>query len=295
MNRQDEEANVRIHSFPATACLLMIGSVVAHAQEPKSFEAASIKRNNSGDGGVMMRRLPNGATLVNVPLQMIIVQAYEIQPSQLEGGPSWIFSDRFDIQAKAERELKPPEFRELLRNLLADRFRLVTHTEQKTRPVYALVQAPTQAKTGKLGPKLRKSETDCAALAAGRGGAPPPPPAPSEPIQCGMRMSPVQMTAGGTSMAALANALSRLLDRMVIDRTGLPGTYDFDLAFAPKQGPQGPPPLGAPAPAADPSTIESGAPDLFTAIREQLGLKLESQKAPVDVVVIDKVEPPTEN
>jgi bla regulator protein blaR1 len=281
---------VRIHSFPATACLLTIGSVVAQGQEPKSFEAASIKRNNSGDSGVMMRRLPNGATLVNVPLQMIIVQAYGIQPSQLEGGPSWIFSDRFDIQAKAERELKPPEFRELLRNLLADRFGLVTHTEQKTRPVYALVQA----KAGRLGPKLRKSETDCAALAAGRGGAPPPPPAPGEPIQCGMRMSPVQMTAGGTSMAGLANTLSRQLDRMVIDKTGLAGTYDFELAFAPIQAPQAPPP-GAPAPAPDPSVVEPGAPDLFTAIREQLGLKLESQKAPVDVVVIDKVEPPTEN
>jgi bla regulator protein blaR1 len=279
---------VRIHSFLVAAYVLMSGCMLVHAQGPKSFEAASIKRNNSGDPGVMMRRLPNGATLVNVPLQMIIVQAYEIQPSQLEGGPSWIFSDRFDIQAKAERELKPPEFRELMRNLLADRFGLVTHTEQKTRAVYALVQA----KTGKLGPKLRKSETDCAALAAGRGGAPPPPPAPDEPIRCGMRMTPGQMTAGGTSMAALASTLSRQLDRMVIDKTGIAGTYDFELAFAPNQAPQ-PPPPGASAP--DPSTIESGAPDLFTAIREQLGLKLESQKAPVDVVVIDKVEPPTEN
>jgi uncharacterized protein (TIGR03435 family) len=282
----NEEANVRIHGFLVAAYVLITGCMVAHAQEPKSFEAASIKRNNSGDLGVMMRRLPNGATAVNIPLQMVIVQAYEIQPSQLEGGPSWIFSDRFDIQAKAERELKPPEFRELMRNLLAERFGLVTHTEQKTRPVYALVQT----KTGKLGPKLRKAETDCAALAAGRGGAPPPPPAPGEPIRCGMRMSPAQLTAGGTSMAALASTLSRLLDRMVIDNTGLAGTYDFDLAFAPTQTPQGPPPPGTSAP--DPSTIES-APDLFTAIREQLGLKLDSQKAPVDVVVIDKVEPPT--
>jgi uncharacterized protein (TIGR03435 family) len=288
---EGEEANVRIHSFLVAALVaayvLMTGCMVAHAQEPKSFEVASIKRNNSGVGGGMMRRLPNGANLVNVPLQMIIVQAYEIQSSQLEGGPSWIYSDGFDIQAKAERELKPPEFRELMRNLLAERFGLVTHTEQKTRPVYALVQV----KTGKLGPKLRKSETDCTAL-AGRGGAPPPPPAPDEPIQCGMRMGPAQLTAGGTSMASLANMLSRLFDRMVIDKTGLAGAYDFDLAFAPTQTPQGPPP-GTPAP--DPSTIESGAPDLFTAIREQLGLKLESQKAPVDVVVIDKVEPPTEN
>ena len=232
-------------------------------------------------------------------------------------------SDRYDIVAKAEGDVPPgPDspFPLMIRAMLTDRFKLVAHNESRELPIYELVLARSD---GKLGPQLRPAQVDCAALAAarGRGGAPPPGgpgdfnrggpgpgpgPGPGGPGRggpgfgpggrppCGIFMGPASLAAGSQSLAQFATILSGRVARTVVDRTGLTGTFDMDLTWTPDQIPQGQ--LGTPPPGAPPfPPIDPNGPSIFTAIQEQLGLKLESTKGPVDVVVIDSVEPPTED
>ena len=268
---------------------------------PPAFEVASIKQNKSGDGRVLLGNPPGGRfTATNVPLRALISFAYGTpQPLpnfRIIGGPAWIDSDRFDINAKASAEFQPgaggpsTELLQMLRTLMAERFKLVVHSESRELPVYELVMARSD---GRPGPQLRKSDVDCAALFASRrgGGPPPPPPGPGErPPMCGMFGTPGRIAGGSVNMAQLGTLLSRLVNRTVVDKTGLAGNFDVDLTFTPDQ-PLGPPPPGAPAlPPIDPN-----GPSIFTALQEQLGLKLDSQKGAIDVVVIDSVEHPTED
>jgi uncharacterized protein (TIGR03435 family) len=266
------------------------------------FEVASVKPNKSNDGRVMIGMQPGGRyTATNVPLRQLIRQAYQVQETQLVGGPEWIRTERFDITARAEANFTPAPpgstspgpLQYMLRALLADRFKLVVHNETRELPVYALTLARGD---GKLGPKLRVSTTDCAALMAaarGRAGGPPAGPPPganfNEPMQCGMRMGPGLLSAGDVTMEQLANNFSNTVQRIVLDRTGLTGRYSADLSWTPEQMPQLPPDAGGRGfPQIDPN-----GPSIFTAVQEQLGLKLESTKAPIAVIVIDNVEPPT--
>ena len=262
------------------------------AQAGPTFEVASVKPNKSGDQRVMMQLPPNGRiTATNIPLRMLLRQAFDVQDFQIVGGPNWIASDRFDIVAKAPDGMTtgPEQIRPMLRALLADRFKLVTHHETREMAIYSLVLARAD---GKLGPKLSAAKVDCEARfsAARRGGPPPECPAPGQPIECGFMMGGGNMNVGGMPMLELARALSPMVGRIVIDKTGLKGRYDFQLAFAPEGRGFGPGPAGAEPPPADPNT-----PSLFTALQEQLGLKLESERGPVDVVIIDRVELPTED
>jgi uncharacterized protein (TIGR03435 family) len=261
-----------------------------------SFEVASVKTNTSGDQRVMIQTPPGGRfTATNVPLRNLIVLAYRLQNFQLIGGPDWIRSERFDIVAKAEGNLPPftpsgpPEpLLGMVRTLLAERFKLVVHHETRELPIYALVVARTD---GKLGPQLHPAVVDCEAAALRARGGPPPGPPPGERPTCGMRIGPGQMMAGGTPLSQFVNPLSQFVQRTVIDRTGLTGAFDFDLSWTPDQLPQGPPPPGAPPlPPIDPN-----GPSIFTALQEQLGLKLDAQRGPVDVIVIDRAERPTED
>jgi uncharacterized protein (TIGR03435 family) len=272
----------------------------AAPQGPPRFEVASIRPNKSGDGRVMIGMQPGGRyTATNVPLRQLIVQAYGVQQAQLIGGPDWIRNDRFDIVAKADRELTPgppqpgvtPPQQLMLRALLAERFKLAVHNETRELPVYALVLARSD-KT--LGPKMKVSTTDCAALMAGRGrasGPPPGPPDPTQPMQCGMRMGPGILSAGSMTIAQLINSLTGPAQRIIVDRTGLTERYDAEMTYTPDQMPSGPPPPGAPVP--NFPAVDPNGPSLFTALQEQLGLKLEATKAPIDVIVIDSVEQPT--
>jgi uncharacterized protein (TIGR03435 family) len=177
----------------------------------------------------------------------------------------------------------------MVRSLLADRFQLAVREETREMPMYALI---VNRADGQLGPQLTASTTDCQALmaAARRGGGPPPgPPLPGERPQCGMRAGFGELRGGGMGLAEVARFLSGQLQRVVEDRTGLTGTFDFDLTFTPDQMPQGPPLPGAPPlPAADPN-----GPSIFTAVQEQLGLKLESVRGPVRVLVVERIERPT--
>jgi uncharacterized protein (TIGR03435 family) len=263
---------------------------------PPQFEVASVKPNKSGGGPMRIGFQPGGRfTATNVPVRDLISLAYgQPQPLpsfQIIGGPGWLASDRFDIVAKAEGDVQPgpagppTQMFLMLRGLLADRFKLLAHEETRDQPVYVL---RLDRSDGKLGPQLRPSTTDCAAMRGANRGAPPPgPPQPGQVPTCGAMFGPGRMMSGGTPIEMLANGLARLVNRVVIDRTGLTGNYESSLEFTPDQSqlPPGGLPPGIPAPPVD-------GPSLFTALKEQLGLKLESDHAAVRVLMIDSIEQP---
>jgi bla regulator protein blaR1 len=300
----------------AFACSLALAIVIAQEPSSRVEYVASVKRNTTGGG--LIRILPGNISVTGMPVRILIRLAFgQLQDFQLVGGPGWTNSDRFDIEAKLEGTGPPPgpQFvQDLLRAVLEDRFTLKTHKETREVPIFALVLARAD---GRLGPNLTPSSDDCVTMMTargrGRGGPPPdgrgaapidgrggPPrvggPGPVNfdgPIQCGQRLGGFgRIRAGGNTMEQLANLLSGTAQRVVIDKTGLTGYYDLALTYTPTpdQLPQGPLPPGAQPPPIDPD-----GPPLFTAIQEQLGLKLQDQRGPVDVVVIDSIDPPTEN
>jgi uncharacterized protein (TIGR03435 family) len=257
----------------------------AQVPEPPPMPyVASVKVNASGSGSSSTKRLPGGTFLAsNITLRDLIAFAHSLQPFQIEGGPDWINEVRFDITLKAESNVGPVAIGptqiglQLARAVLADRFAFKAHRETRERPVFALVRG---RQDGALGPRIRRSETDCAALAreAGVTGAPWPPRSANGRILCGLQSVGTTLTTGGYPMSEFQRFLTGQTQRVVIDRTGLSGAWDFDLTFAP------------PEVAAD---ANRDLPSLFTALQEQLGLKLEPSRGPVDVFVIDSVKRPT--
>jgi uncharacterized protein (TIGR03435 family) len=270
------------------------------APASQAFEVATLKLNKSGERGGGIRRQPGGrVTVTNMALRPLISFAYELGQFQLVGGPSWINDDRFDIVAKMEGNPewtgpgsgKADPFRLAMQTLLADRFKLKLHQESREMDVYALVMV----KPGTPGPALKPSTTDCAAMADAlrRGALQPPtgPPPATGPVPCSIMGSPGMIRFDGFPMPQVAGMLVNQAGRVVIDRTGMTGNWQFVMTFMPEQrGPGGPGPGGNEPPPPDPN-----APSFFTALQEQLGLKLESTKAPVDVTVVDGIEHPTED
>jgi uncharacterized protein (TIGR03435 family) len=267
----------------------------AQAPDPNAtyvYEAASVKPHKSGEQGSSIRRVPGGRLqATNMPLRALITFAYQVQGFQLVDDPAWIRNETFDIVAKMEGDPPPvppgqgPDPHMVaMRTLLADRFNLAIHRETREMDIYALILARSD---GKLGPALKPTTQDCAAkTATARGGPPPGPlPGPNSPVVCGIRGLPGRLIAGAMPMTLLASNLSGQVQRVVIDRTGLSGAWDFELTFAPER-PINPPP-GVEFPPADPN-----APSLFTAMQEQLGLRLQSTSGPVDVLVVDRIERP---
>lgn len=258
---------------------------------PLTFEVSSVKRNMSAEQGGSFGARPGGQLVVrNNTLRNIVRNAYQLQNFQIvtvAGTPDWFDRDRFDITATSPKpDPSIDEFRGMVQALLAERFGLRVHRETREMPIYALVLAKPD---GTWGSQLTRSTTDCAAMAAAaRRGAPPPPPtAITERPPCGTRSLPGQMLAGGVTMADLARNVSNFAGRMTIDKTGLAGAFDFTLEYTPDQlPPEGSLPAGMPPPPAN-------GPSLFTAMQEQLGLKLDSQRGPVDVLVIDAAQQPT--
>ena len=271
----------------ATAVLLCAaGAAVAAAQSAPgpSFEVASIKINASGDENFGFTPRPGGVLVAtNVTPRHIVTFAYSMQNSRVEGGPDWLDSVRFDITAKASDAATQEQMLLMLRTLLADRFKLVMHVEARDTPIFVLIRARAD---GRPGPQLRSSATiDCDAARAAQARGAALAASDGRPI-CGGRTRAGVITAGAVSMEELARNLSRVVGRAILDRTGLPGRYDFDLRFNSE----------AELTAAPGAGREPGAlPSLFVALEEQLGLKLESQRAPVDVVVIDSVQRPIED
>jgi uncharacterized protein (TIGR03435 family) len=245
----------------------------------QSFEVASVKRNKSGDQSGRTLLEPGGRLrAVNVTLRQLLVRAYQVQDFQIVGGPGWVNSDRFDIDAKAAGEATSEAMNAMLRSLLADRFRLAVHRETRDLPVYALVMARSDKR---LGPKLTPSKVDCDAVAEeaiSRGGAPPPVKAGESP-PCSIGFSGLgQMSARSKTMADVVRVFSQLTQHVVIDGTGLKGGFDFDLNWTPDEAP-----------------ADAGGPSIFTSVQEQLGLKLESRKAPLEALVVDRIEGPSKN
>jgi uncharacterized protein (TIGR03435 family) len=233
----------------------------------RRFEVTSVLANKTGEMRVMMRVQPGGAwEATNVTLDSMIRLAYRIQESQLVGGPAWIYSDRFDIVAKSPQGAPGPEFGLRMQSLLAERFNLKLHRETRELPVYALVT------DGTPGPRLTPSPIDCEAWARGRTGQPPTPLQPGERPTCGTTATPGRLTGGSITMSQLAQTLSRYTQRMVLDQTGLTGGFDYDLEFD-----------------------EPAGTSIFTALQQQLGLRLEARRAPVDVLVIDSAAQPAAN
>jgi len=297
-----------------------IGFGVLHGQEAGSaaadetkgtpdmpkYEVASIKPSSAEDGRIRMMMMLDGAEFNGVQVQMLLQEAFGVERDRITGEPDWTRSKRFDIAAKVAPEdapkldkLKMEQRRAMLLPLLEERFGLKYHHETRELPMYSLVVA-------KGGPKLKISTAP----------VPPPPGAPGpggpaapdgsaaagrlsreRPGGPGMiRMSPGQIDANGGGMPFLTHALSALVGRSVIDKTELAGNYDFNLKWTPDESsmPRMGPNAGGPPPQGD-APIDPNGPTLFTALEEQLGLKLQSEKGKVDVIVIDHIDVPTEN
>lgn len=267
------------------ACPIVLAASVALAQPsaPSKFDVASIKPA-AGDPCMCINTTPGGRVhATSMTLKFLLEMVYHVQNFQVSGGPPWFASVRYDIDAKTDVPTKDSEVSVMLQQLLADRFQLVFHRETRELPVYALALA---RKNGKLGPGMVESkEGTC---------KPPDPTKPAEASgkpNCGQGWGDARTFRSSSVQADyLATSLSRLLRTMVIDKTGLTGKYDITLDWTPDDRI-----AFKLSPDAAKAAAESGLPDLFGALQQQLGLKLESQKGSVEVLVIDHAEKPSEN
>jgi uncharacterized protein (TIGR03435 family) len=252
------------------------------APQPE-FEAVSIKPNKSGANQGTFRPSRGGRlTVTNRTLRDLIKWAYGIRDFQLSGEPGWVDSERYDVAAKADGnprfDFLQPALETMFQGVLADRFKLVLHHETKELPVYSLVVA-------KNGPKIHPvDEGDC-----------PEVPTPENP--CRSLRSNVfgQLTGEKAPIPALALMIGVVTNSMVQDKTGLKGSYTYKLNWLADLPPLSPPGSGNQPPPPVPFSPADLAPAISTAMQEQLGLKLESSKGPVDILVIDHVERPSEN
>ena len=283
------------------------------ADLPK-YEVASIKPSSADDGRMMIRMLPSGVELKGVQVQMLLQQAFAVEKDRIVGAPDWVRSKHYDFEAKVTPEdapklekLKMEQRNSMVLPVLEERLHLKYHHEMRELPMYALVIAKggpklAEAKPGNPMPGLEggPGRPDAPMPPPGRPGATAngdgPPPAGNRPvIGEGMRMRPGEFVARGASIDFLRHALANMVGRTVVDRTGLTGRYDYNLNWTPDEGMVGPgggPNVGPPRGEAPP---DANGPTLFTALEEQLGLKLQSEKGKVDVIVIDHIDLPTEN
>jgi uncharacterized protein (TIGR03435 family) len=262
----------RIAAAVVVACSALVAAQTASipTSTDASFEVVSVKPNQSGDRNSSTSGRAGAFAATNVTAQQLIIYAYRIRNFQLAGGPAWLGSDRFDIQARPPENAKPDN-PAMTRALLRDRFKLVVHTETKQEQVYALV---VDRSDGRLGPQLKVSTKVCQ------------PSQPGVPSACGMNTS-VNDSAGtlvgnGQTMEQLVAALGSFgLNRMVLDRTGLTGLFDIELKWRPDNL------------RSSPTAQSSDLPSIFSALQEQLGLRLDSQRGPVEFLYVDRIDPPT--
>lgn len=286
-------------------------SAQAKASLPASFEVASIRQDNAASNRHMVVRIvnrPNDGKFyaTAVTAKMLIQDAYGVRGSQIEGGPSWINTERFDVQAETDdsmrvelKNLSPAQGklvkRHMLQTLMAGRFKLTVLHKTKELPVYNLVVT-------KNGPKLHDASRQANLASAGGPNA-------SRGTMAGFQPGKGEryITFYNGSMTSIAEALSHLVGRMVTDKTGLTGRYNFTLWWTPEmprggmaggpglEGPEHDGAAGGNGPAGMGPASDVSGPSLFTALQEQLGLRLKPAKGPVEVLVIDHIEPPTPN
>ena len=280
------------------------------------FEVASVKpvADPSGTFGPFGLYIPTPQRFqfIEMTIDVFLRQALQKPDYRMIGAPGWIKTERYTIMAKAPAGTPPAAVTTLMVNLLKDRFQLATHMETRELPIFNLVMARTD---GRLGPDLKATPPDCQAIiaerntaaqaaAAGRGAPPPlpgmaggPPPPDLNALlngstaPCGLgRFITGNVAASGRSMAQIVTMLSDFVGRPVIDKTGLTGLFDLALKFAPEGRHTG---LIQQFPSAQTPPVDPDVPSLSAALQEQLGLKLESARGPVEVVVIDRFERPT--
>ncbi|HEV8395651.1 MAG TPA: TIGR03435 family protein [Vicinamibacterales bacterium] len=235
------------------------------------FDVASVRPHRSADDVMFAHQFHEGGRFTATgTLRMLIRTAYRLQEFQVVGERGWIDDERFDIDGRAGNEATPDEMRVMLRTLLRERFGLALRAERRDAPIYALRVANLGARG-----KLRPAAERCAGA-------------------CNIRFAPGVLSARGVTMTMLASELSWWVDRIVTDQTALAGRFDLDLEWAPDLSPQAPAVVSTPDPPVA-RRVDSNAPSIFTAVREQLGLSLEPERGEVEVFVIDRAERPTAN
>jgi uncharacterized protein (TIGR03435 family) len=258
-----------------------VGALAAQTPGAPAFEVASIKQNVSGAEATASYVQPGGRyTATNVTLRMLMKTAYQVHDTQIVDGPGWIDVDRFDVSAKAAEAPTAQAFIErarlMLRPLLADRFKLVVREERRELPIYGLVLTRRE---GEFGPQFAR--TDARGCDGPEKAMPPAAgaPEPGQPLPCNMSFQRPSHAGGrGAEISTLITPLRNGADRVVVDRTGLTGRFDWDLQWT-----------------RDPLAADGAVASLFTAVREQLGFRLEAQRGLVDVLVVARVEKPTSN
>lgn len=271
----------RLSGTVFTVALVAAGNILAvraqqiAASKPAlTFEVASIKPTPADERRTIVHQPPGGQTYeaIGVPLKTIMTVAYSVTERQISGGPEWISSDRWTIEAKAERRGSTDELHDALARLLEDRFKLKVRHEKREMPCYILTVDQKGAKM---------PVHDGADLV-------------HEPIAGRFDKGEVHLSGRNATMDYFAFFLSRGLDRNVIDQTGLAEHYDIDYHYVPELVNGGLRANGGPA-LINGEPVSQDGPDIFTALREQLGLRLEKGKGPVDFLVIERVEKPSEN
>jgi uncharacterized protein (TIGR03435 family) len=270
-------------------------------QKPR-FDVVSVKENTSGAGGGLRTQAGGRFIATNVIVKRLIAAAFQMADSpdtadeRILGGPDWIGTMHVDITARAGSPFvqspdgPDPDLLLMIQSMFEDRFKMRVHHETRDLPVYELVLARAD---GRLGPELHQSPNDCDAIIAAvrAGGSPPARQGPADPPACGAMGGPARIIAGGLPMKQFAMRLTDTLSgtsagRLVVDKTGLTGRFAFTLFWTPERMPASAPPAGIPP-------IDPNGPSFFTALQEQLGLKLQAARDPVDVIVIDSIERPT--
>jgi uncharacterized protein (TIGR03435 family) len=275
---------------------LNCGAIAQTDARPR-FEVASIKPAAPNAQEMFLRPGPGGGVnAINMTLKELVAIAFNVQVYRISGGPLWLDSVHYDIIAKPEAKPKPDEIPAMVQSLLEERFQLATHREMREFPVYAMVLA---RKDGKRGPGLVESkEGSCTPMDDPYG----PLPNPGRSARggtntttraCGwMLMSGPSFEAIGIPLTSMLPILSRHLGRSVIDKTGLEGKFDISVHWGTDGGgARGGRGSGDKTPTAGATTDDS----IFSAFQEQLGLKLESQRGPGEIIVIDRVRRPSEN
>lgn len=239
----------------------LVATIAGQAGDPR-FDVVSVRPNTGRDLSIPFGPTPpDGITLTNSPLESIIRYAYSVQPFRLVGVPGWTREERFDITAKASAPITDAERRLMMRALLVDRFRLKAHFESRDQTVYVMTRAQAN---GQIGPGLRL-RPDCVEK-------------PCESSGSSNRATGIARVRATTLDRLAEGALSLMLDQVVRNESGVAGTFDVELSWRPDT--------------ADPT---DNRPSFFTAVEEQLGMRLSPQRRPVDVLVIDSIERPTAN
>jgi len=288
-------------------CLAFASPLLAQTFDVVSVKLHSPEPGIAGLSGNQSQRPDGSITITNMPAATLIARAYDIAPVDMVGLPGWAMSDRYDLNATASLRgvVTAAQRAAMMKSMLADRFKLVAHVQPREQSTYDLVLA---RKGGALGSGITRSDTDCEKVIADRTAAQSATPQPGQPPRPDLKAAPPacsfrsldgrtrnafgdgggaqgDLLEGEGTMAMLANLLRLSAGRIVVDKTGLAGSYRVRMTYDQMSARRGP----------DVPVPENAGPSVFVALPDQLGLKLESSRTPVDTLVIDRLEKPSEN